>query len=326
VVDAPPESLPLIDVARENTKQKDPLLGNHTIENVISYGGIVFRGRIAPNFMVPEDFNRDHDRKNSFWWSRVEYGRVFDKDGCFFKSDRSKELFGTLMDGRQDNDEDVGESLVPTNFGGNPGELFIWDTDATRIFPALLEKGAVLRVRWEFRELAEYAHVKVSKEIIWSWAASQKNDAGKFIQDNTIPGDNKVALEPINLTADLKDAKNPPDFTITSVDPSGLDKDSPNEVKVTIKLSEKINIENCKLFVYLTQEIPQDTLIGGGRTGETKTMINSYEITSTEIKDGVITGKLFTGLIKITGGDFRLKVLINGRAATGPKVFSVKKD
>ena len=174
-------------------------LGHRLLDEVIAYGGIVFKGTIVPSGIVHTDFSRKlkpnaAGQRESFNFTRDFDGRdlIYDPAGVKVASTVCTPF--AVKDDDNDNDED----LI-----SDGGAIWSFDTPSHVAKPGTgrgdIPEGHVARGYYQFQELVRYADVNVSRIVPWYWTYAIANPAGSklFVQDSS--NTNKLAAGRITL-------------------------------------------------------------------------------------------------------------------------------
>jgi hypothetical protein len=187
-------------------------VGHKHINDVVAYGGIVFKGTIMPKGIPQTDFSRKAKNPGStpvyesFNWTRFRTIReqIFDRNNVLLKT--AQPCVTNVLDDSTDDDEDL--------FADDGA---VWAIDVPAVFSQTgtgrpdLRAGDVARGTELFKEHVEYGGVRVSGFIDWHWLYSHARPAtgsAVFVQENTFAAgvrDNKMGLTtvqvPTNCTA-----------------------------------------------------------------------------------------------------------------------------
>ncbi|HXH40374.1 MAG TPA: hypothetical protein VNN08_17220 [Thermoanaerobaculia bacterium] len=177
-------------------------VGHKHINEVVAYGGIVFRGQVIPQGIMHTDFSRrltpnlPPASRLSFNWRQFRTTReqIFDQNGNVKKTN--------LCENNVDDDmDDYDEDLIPSTGA-------VWMIDE----PAVIAQapkgrgdtvdGDVVRGTEVFETWVEYGGVRVSPDVNWYWLYSHRDPVGTpaFVQDNTFGTlDNKMGLTALTL-------------------------------------------------------------------------------------------------------------------------------
>ncbi|HEV7240676.1 MAG TPA: hypothetical protein VGQ36_15665 [Thermoanaerobaculia bacterium] len=176
--------------------------GHRHLDNLLAFGGIVFKGKIKPEGIYQRDFSPKIDpvggKRESFNWARKREIRdlVFDSTGKFVGAVDAANCGKMVNDDGNDNDED----LIPGKFGT------VWAVDTPShtvgggfvragFTNGILQDGETARGRYQFVEQLEYAGVRVSPIIEWHWKYAHTNPPGSaLLVQKSIGGDNVVGI------------------------------------------------------------------------------------------------------------------------------------
>ena len=164
--------------------------GHRTLDNLLQYGGIVFKGNIVPN-VEHADFSRNiapFSNREGFNWRRTRtiIEKKFDLDGSV--------VLRQCMRNQDDDSTDSDEDLIPDD-----GSIWVFDTPSFVIRDPNATRtdtldGDIVRGWYTFVEWAEYGGVRVTPKVDWYWKfAHMDPEDGNLVQDDSLPGFNVIA-------------------------------------------------------------------------------------------------------------------------------------
>ena len=160
----------------------DPKNPNNLVSAI--YGTIVYRAQVGPIGIDPADFNQS-GRGTGFDWKRTVTERAY-RNGLLYND---QGFSGSLVANAQDDDvDDQDEDLTPGKDFAGDAALYIWVFDSPRYLRPVNDPawkaGDTMSLRAQFNESLQYGGQLLTTDVLWSFRASGKWDAGKFGLDN----------------------------------------------------------------------------------------------------------------------------------------------